>query len=254
MPALLSLLIGITDPNSSLALLQLLLRWVHFFAGTTWIGLLYYFNLVQTPFLRTLSAETRAQVFPGLMTRAMRWFRWSAVVTVLMGFGYWNIIVYADSQNAHLHHLPTGGKVAILSFLTIWTVAFFIEFAVLMLPVGALQRGPILGIIVVIVVIASGYGWLSLNSHAWESSRMQAIGVGGGIGWFMMLNVWGVIWRIQKKLIRWTRENALNQKPMPPGAAKLAQQAVVVSRINFVLSFPLLLLMGAASHYPFIVD
>ncbi|MEC9460880.1 MAG: antitermination protein NusG, partial [SAR324 cluster bacterium] len=27
--------------------LELLLRWIHFLAGITWIGLLYYFNFVQ---------------------------------------------------------------------------------------------------------------------------------------------------------------------------------------------------------------
>ena len=29
-----------------------LLRWLHFLAGITWIGILYYFNFIQTPFFK----------------------------------------------------------------------------------------------------------------------------------------------------------------------------------------------------------
>ena len=35
--------------------LELLLRWIHFLAGITWIGLLYYFNFVQGRGLKKLS-------------------------------------------------------------------------------------------------------------------------------------------------------------------------------------------------------
>ena len=92
--------------------------------------------------------------------------------------------------------------------------------------------------------------FLSLNSHGWESNRLLAIGIGGGIGWVMMLNVWGVIWRIQKRMIQWTRDNAANGTPMPDKAKYMARQAFLCSRANAYLSIPLLFFMGAASHYP----
>ncbi len=79
---------------------------------------------------------------------------------------------------------------------------------------------------------------------------MLAIGIGGGLGWFMMLNVWGIIWRAQKKIIRWTAEAAGGGTPMPVEAARLARLALLTSRTNFVLSFPMLLFMAVASHYP----
>ncbi|MGZ4788556.1 MAG: urate hydroxylase PuuD [Terriglobales bacterium] len=234
---------------------QLAVRWIHFVAGITWIGLLYFFNLVNIPFMKTLEPEIRAKVFPGLMTRSMVWFRWSALVTVVAGFFYWSyFIVAADAHNAHLHGLETAGRMTLVSFLVIWSLAFAIEMAVLMSPLEALRRGPIFGTIIGIVVVVAAYTWLALNSHGWESSRLQSIGIGGGIGLFMLLNVWGVIWRIQKKLIAWTAESVKNGTPMPEMAAKLAKQAVVVSRVNLFLSFPMLLFMAAASHYPFIVD
>jgi len=79
---------------------------------------------------------------------------------------------------------------------------------------------------------------------------LLAIGIGGGIGWFMLLNVWGIVWRMQKKLIRWTAASAAEGTPLPPEAAKLAQLTQLAAQTNFILSFPLLLMMAVASHYP----
>jgi uncharacterized membrane protein len=66
----------------------------------------------------------------------------------------------------------------------------------------------------------------------------------------MLLNVWGVIWRIQKRIIEWTRENATNGTPIPEKAAHMVRMAYLSSRMNAFLSIPLLFFMGAASHYP----
>jgi uncharacterized membrane protein len=79
---------------------------------------------------------------------------------------------------------------------------------------------------------------------------MLAIGIGGGIGWMMLLNVWGVIWRIQKRLIAWTMANAENRTPMPEQAKRMARVAFLTSRASAILSVFLLFFMGAASHYP----
>jgi len=51
----------------------------------------------------------------------------------------------------------------------------------------------------------------------------------------MLLNVWGIVWRIQKKLIRWTRESAETGAPLPPEAAKIARLAQLAAITNFVL-------------------
>jgi len=81
---------------------------------------------------------------------------------------------------------------------------------------------------------------------------MLSIGIGGGIGWLLMFNVWGIVWRVNKKLILWTEQNLANGTPIPQKAEKLARQGFLVSRISFWLTFPLLFFMGAASHYPFL--
>jgi uncharacterized membrane protein len=227
----------------------IVLRWIHLMAGTTWVGLLYFFTLVNTPFLQELDAKQRSVVVPKLMPRALWWFRWSSVVTVLVGIAYWNHIVATDARNAIAmgQTASVGGMVG--SFFVIWTLAFAIEMGVLMAPVEVLRKGPVLGIIVAIAVIAASYVFLGLNQQGWESNRALAIGIGGGLGWFMMLNVWGVIWRMQKKMIRWTEENATQGTAMPPEAAKVARLSLLCSRVNFWLSFPMLFFMGAASHY-----
>ncbi len=62
-----------------------LLRWTHFLAGITWIGLLYYFNFVQVPFLAKASNETKKDVTLNLLPSALWWFRWAAMVTFVAG-------------------------------------------------------------------------------------------------------------------------------------------------------------------------
>ncbi|MEO5574201.1 MAG: urate hydroxylase PuuD, partial [Gammaproteobacteria bacterium] len=68
---------------------MLLERWLHFLAGITWIGLLYYFNFVQIPALAAATADTGgpggAAITKYVAPRALLWFRWAAVVTWLAG-------------------------------------------------------------------------------------------------------------------------------------------------------------------------
>jgi uncharacterized membrane protein len=65
-----------------------LLRWLHFLSGITWIGLLYYFNLVQVPFFGETEAPVRVGAQQKLLPRALWWFRWGAMITFLSGWLY----------------------------------------------------------------------------------------------------------------------------------------------------------------------
>ena len=235
----------IAFPEGSTPHIQLILRWIHFAAGITWVGLLYFFVVINTKFLPALDAPTRMKVVPLLMPRALWWFRWSSVVTVFAGIWYWMMIVRADARNAQ----ASGGR-AIGTFFGIWTVAFAIEMGLLMSPAEALKKTPVFGTLMAIVVVAAAWLYLALNAHGWESNRLLAIGIGGGLGWFMLLNVWGIVWRVQKKIIGWTEASAADGTPMPSEAAKLAPLAQLAAQINFILSFPMLLMMAVASHYP----
>jgi uncharacterized membrane protein len=61
------------------------MRWVHVLFGIAWIGLLYYFNFVQVPAFAELSAPARNEAIAKLASRALWWFRWSALGTAIFG-------------------------------------------------------------------------------------------------------------------------------------------------------------------------
>jgi uncharacterized membrane protein len=225
--------------------LLMMFRWLHLVGGITWIGLLYFFNLVNAPFMKELDPATKGKVLPSLMSRALWWFRWGSVLTVIMGLAYWGSTVATDARNAGA---SSGGAMG--SFFAIWTIVWALMYACTIPGKGALDKGPVLAAIYTIILIAASWLFLRLNDHGWESNRMLAIGIGGGMGWVMMLNVWGVVWRAQKKIIKWTTDNAATGAAIPDKAKYLARQAFIASRASFVMSFPLLFLMGAASHYP----
>ena len=73
---------ALTDLYSNV---HLLLRWLHVLAGIVWIGHLYFFNFVNVPFQGTIGADVKKVVNPQLITRALWWFRWGAMVTFIVG-------------------------------------------------------------------------------------------------------------------------------------------------------------------------
>src|SRR5262244_4469255 len=105
-----------------------LLRWFHFLAGITWIGMLYYFNFVQTPFFATAEAPVRTGMLAtGLVSRALWWFRWGAMLTFITG---WLIILHKVGQFG-LHGFFSqsygwaiffGGMLGSLMWFNVWFV------------------------------------------------------------------------------------------------------------------------------------
>lgn len=99
---------------------ELLIRWVHFLAGITWIGFLYFFNLVNVNFMKKLDAGTKGKVVPQLMPPSLWWFRWGAVVTVLAG------IILAGmnwpGDGSWRMSVMIGGTLGIIMFLNVWVI------------------------------------------------------------------------------------------------------------------------------------
>jgi uncharacterized membrane protein len=62
-------------------------RWLHVLAGITWIGLLYYFNFVQVPAFAAFGDEGKARniAIDKVARRALWWFRWASVATLITG-------------------------------------------------------------------------------------------------------------------------------------------------------------------------
>jgi len=97
------------------------LRWIHFLAGVTWIGLLYYFNFVQGPFFAETDATTRSNATQKLVPRALWWFRWGAMLTFLSGLAIL-VMRKASWNDAWGITILTGAAFGILMFLNVWFV------------------------------------------------------------------------------------------------------------------------------------
>jgi len=103
-----------------------LLRWFHFLAGITWIGVLYYFNFIQTPFFATeLGGQARSAVVRGLVPNALWWFRWGAMFTFLTGW----LIVFTKLEHesmllgsGYMTRILTGGLIGTLMWFNVWFV------------------------------------------------------------------------------------------------------------------------------------
>lgn len=102
---------------------EMLLRWVHFLAGITWIGLLYYFNFVQGPFMAEADATTKSNATQKLVPRALWWFRWAAMLTFLSGAAYIGHRIGAGNWNSSYGATILGGAaLGTLMFLNVWLV------------------------------------------------------------------------------------------------------------------------------------
>ena len=66
-------------------LYNVLFRWGHIVVGIAWIGLLYYFNFVQTEYVKKADPEAKKDVMQKLAPNALWWFRWAAFFTFLTG-------------------------------------------------------------------------------------------------------------------------------------------------------------------------
>ena len=148
------------------------LQWLHVFFGITWIGLLYYFNFVQTPVMPTVPAELKPGVSKYIAPRALFYFRWGAAFTVLTG-----------------------------------------------------------------LLLAWSYGELVEALTLQTSARL--IGIGMWLALIMAFNVWAIIWPNQKRVLGIVAADDATK-------AKAAATAGIASRLNVLLSIPMLLAMTNA--------
>jgi uncharacterized membrane protein len=153
---------------------QFFMRWLHILSGVMWIGLLWYFNFVQTPSMPKIPDEQKPAVSKVIAPTALFWFRWGAMSTLITG--------------------------ALLAWM-------------------------------------SGYLLQALSLQ----KPFTAIGVGAWLAIVMWFNVWFIIWPNQKKAL-----GIVTVTPEEKAAA--AKLAGMTSRINTMLSIPMLYCMAAQSH------
>ena len=102
-----------------------LFQWLHVFFGITWIGLLYYFNFVQTPVMPTVPAELKPGVSKYIAPKALFYFRWGAAFTVLTGlilaylYGEEKALLLNDPSN---RLIGIGRWLALIMAFNVWFI------------------------------------------------------------------------------------------------------------------------------------
>ena len=106
--------------------LEVLMRWLHVFAGVIWIGVLYYFNFIQTPFFGTeVGGPAKGPMTRGLVPNALWWFRWGAMFTFLSGWaivGYRAMSLGIPLTDGYMTKIMTGGLMGTFMFANVWFV------------------------------------------------------------------------------------------------------------------------------------
>ena len=97
--------------------LEMLLRWGHFMAGITWIGLLYYFNFVQTEYFKEADAAAKSDAIQKLVPKALWWFRWGAMFTLITGLG-----IFAVRGGGMSMDIYVGALLGIFMFINVWLI------------------------------------------------------------------------------------------------------------------------------------
>ena len=255
LPSSLGMFQDVFNAPSGDVLWKIALRWLHFVAGITWIGLLYFFNLVNVPVQKGLDAETKKKVNPDLLGRALWYFRWGAVVTVLAGLMYYAMVILkADVTNANsIGRADINIWYVLLIWLLYPIVLFAIEFLIIKKVPALTKDGRIFAVVMFLLVALFTYGLVSFFTSAmsfggeiYASNKTYSIGIGGAYGFLMMLNVWGIIWPNNKRILAATAGTG------PAAPPELARQAFIASRTNAWLSLPMLLFMGT-SHGDWII-
>jgi uncharacterized membrane protein len=108
------------------ALLLYVIRWIHYFSGVCWIGLLYFLNLVNVPLQGKLDAATKKVVVPELMPRVLFWFRWAAMFTFLSGLAYYAILFEAGGLRAQAPNWSAWILLGMLLGSIMWFNVWFV--------------------------------------------------------------------------------------------------------------------------------
>ena len=98
-------------------LFNMLFRFGHILVGITWIGLLYYFNFIQTEYFKEAEEDARKDAVAKLAPRALWWFRWAAFLTFLTGLALLHYISVKITLEIIL-----GATMGTLMMLNVWGI------------------------------------------------------------------------------------------------------------------------------------
>lgn len=235
--------------------LNLILRWIHVFAGIMWVGTTYYFTWLDARLSEEEKAAhatgTPAQIWmvhsggfyvvekrkmPDLMSRTLHWFRWEAGTTWLSGMALLILLFYLGGGalvDQDVNDLSVGTAVALGVGLLL--VAGLVYDLIMMSPLGRNEK--LFAVVAYVMIVGIAYGLSRVFS-----GRAAYIHVGAMFGTIMAANVWMHILPAQKKMIA-----ALKEGRKPDDA--LSAQAKLRSKQNTFLAVPVVFLM-ISNHYP----
>jgi len=207
-------------------ILNALFRWIHILAAITWIGMLYFFNWVNGPFVGTLDGDTKKKVVPELMPRALFWFRWGAAWTWITGVLLLLLVFY---HGGIMFDGDGRWTIAAAVMVVVPFVAPFLYDALHKSPLGKDPKTfgalsfVLLAIVVALMATWGGFSYRASNIH-----------MGALFGSVMAFNVWFRIWPAQQVIIKGVKGDG------PAADPALVAMAVSRSRHNVYMSVPLL--------------
>ncbi|HKY27479.1 MAG TPA: urate hydroxylase PuuD [Pyrinomonadaceae bacterium] len=261
------------DPTLS-EWLNLILRWVHVFAGIMWVGTTYYFTWLDARLTEEEKAAVNtgntAQVWmvhsggfyvverrkvPDLVSRTLHWFRWEAGTTWLSGMALLLVLFYIgggsglvdpDVRDAFIESLRSfpgtqtflaahyEGFAIVLGIVFIFLAGFIYD-VLMRTPLRKNEKAFAVVGYLLLVTMALGLAHVL-------SARAVYIHIGAAMGTIMAANVWMHILPSQKKMIA-----ALNRGQKPD--ENLSAQAKLRSKQNTFMAVPVVFLM-ISNHFP----
>ena len=102
-------------------ILEFIFRFAHVLFGIVCVGMLYYFNFVQTEYFKEAEADAKADALKKLAPRALWWFRWGAMFTFLTGLVLLHLIG-ATTNFMGMPLISIGALAGTFMFLNVWLI------------------------------------------------------------------------------------------------------------------------------------
>jgi uncharacterized membrane protein len=242
------------DPTIS-EWLNLILRWVHVFAGIMWVGTTYYFTWLDARLTEEEKAVANtgdaAQIWmvhsggfyvvekrkvPDLVSRTLHWFRWEAGTTWLSGFALLVLVYYIGGgalvdPDVRDINVSTAVALGIGVLIAGWLVYDLMMIS----PLGKNEKA--FAVIAYLLIVGTTY-----ELTRYLSGRAAYIHIGAMFGTIMAANVWMRILPAQKKMIA-----AIKEGRKPDDA--LSAQAKLRSKQNTFMAVPVVFIM-ISNHFP----
>ena len=180
-------------------LLDVLFRYAHIVFGVAWIGLLYYFNFVQTEYVKEADDGAKADVMAKLAPRALWWFRWAALFTFLTGL---ILLWWVSNQQRFNLGIALGALMGTIMMLNVWGIIWPNQKIMIGLAEGdkavagpkaalASRTNTLLSLPMLYFMVASVHGFAA-SGGAWASTSMTALIIGLAIIVVIEANaIWG---------------------------------------------------------------